>query len=316
MPKWLYWLIFGIVVLGVPLVAGGYVTHVMVLVCTYVMLSSSLNIIIGLNGRTCFAHTAFAIIGGYTCALTQLRLGVGYWVSLVLACVVTMTCGIVLGFPATRTRGPYLSLVTLGFAEIVRQITINAMNLTRGPLGIPGLPRPTVGGHMFSQYEMYVTCLLFAGLTIIVCKRIIHSRFGRAVMAVREDEIAAQAFGIDVAGTTVTAFALTAAFAGLGGALSATYLRLISPDSYTFADMFVMVCMVILGGAGTVSGPVLGAIVLGSIPEMLRFLDEYRMLVFGALLVAGIRWWPNGVISPRLDEQILRRVWLGPVPRG
>lgn len=305
------WLAFLVAVVVVPAVSGGYVGHVAVFISIYVILASSLNIMIGLSGRTCFAHAAFAVIGGYACALLQMRLHIPYWIALAMAGVVTAIAGVMLGIPATRTRGPYLSLVTLGFGEIVRQVSINAMNLTRGPLGIPGLPRPSIAGRRFGQYEMFLLCFLTAVATVVICSRLMHSRFGRSVMAIREDETAAQAFGIDIARTTVIAFAVSAFFAGIAGALSATYLQLISPDLFTFADMFIMVCMVVLGGSGTVFGPVLGAAMLAAAPEMLRFLDEYRMLVFGALLVAGIRWWPSGVISKRLDEKLLRGFYFG-----
>lgn len=306
--NWLKFLVL-VLVLAIPLVAKGYVMHVFTQLALYIILASGLNIIVGLCGRTAFAHASFAVIGGYVVALTQMRLQVPFWIALPLAGAFTMLTGVLLGIPAVRTRGPYLSLVTLGFAEIVRQVSLNAMKLTRGPLGIPGVPRPTIGGFRFNQSAMFLLCASFALLSVIAFARISNSRFGRSILAIREDETAAQAFGINVWWTTVSAFALSALFAGIGGALSATYIALISPDFFTIADTFVMVCMVILGGSGTIIGPVLGAVVLGALPELLRFLAEYRMLLFGALLVVGIRWKPAGVISPALDRKLLRRLF-------
>jgi branched-chain amino acid transport system permease protein len=212
-----------------------------------------------------------------------------------------MVFGILLGFPVLRLRGDYLAIVTLGFGEIIRLILENWNEFSHGPSGISRIPRPSLFGMDLSLHEthiyIYFIMIALAVFTIFVVRRLQDSRIGRAWMALREDEIACQAMGIDKTKTKLSAFALGATWAGMGGVIFAAKTTFINPASFTIWESIIILCVVVLGGMGSIIGVICGAMVLILLPEYLRAFSEYRMLMFGAILVIMMVFKPEGIIS-------------------
>jgi len=275
--------------LGVPLVVGNpYILHVGIFLLMYVALSSSLNIVLGLAGQPSLAHATFLGVGAYAAALAALRLHWPYWVNLGFGGVTAALLGLIVGLPSVRVRGHHLAIVTIGFAQIVRLIEINWDRLTSGPMGLPGIPTATIASRPFGRIGFYYLFLLIAGATLFVVNRISRSRIGRALAAVRDDEMAAEALGVDTRYYKVYAFVISTFWAGVCGAAYAHYMTFVSPDSFTQADSTTILCMVILGGSGTLFGPVIGASVLALAPELLRFASGYRYMLVGLVMVVAV----------------------------
>ena len=267
----------------------------------YVMLALGLNIIVGLAGQLVLGYAAFYAIGAYTYGLLYQFFGLGFWACLPVAGAATVLCGLALGFPVLRLRGDYLAIVTLGFGEIVRLALLNWDSVTSGSRGVSGIPRPSFFGiAMNMQWSTtYLYYLSFAAVvvTIVVITRLKNSRVGLALQAMREDEIASEAMGINLTQVKLTAFALSSAWAGFAGVLFAAKTSFISPSSFTFWESAMMLSMVVLGGMGSILGVTLGALILVLAPEYLRAFSDYRMLLFGATMVVMMIFRPQGLVT-------------------
>lgn len=263
-----------------------YNLRIIISIGIYIIMALGLNLITGVTGQLSLGHAAFMSIGAYASSLLTLKLGLPFGVVLVGGALVASFFGIILGFPTLRLRGDYLAMATLGFAEIVRVVLVN-LEITGGALGLSPIP---------SKTNLFIVALS-AAITIFAMVRIENSRFGRALLAIREDEIAAEAMGVNTTRYKIMAFALGSFCAGLGGSLYAHFITYINPIDFGFMKSIEILNMVVLGGMGSIPGTVLGAIVLTIAPETLRFVDKYRMLFYGALLVVMMIFRPNGLLG-------------------
>ncbi|MFT8243140.1 high-affinity branched-chain amino acid ABC transporter permease LivM [Roseomonas sp. BN140053] len=299
---------------------GRYELDLAVLVLTYVMLGWGLNIVVGLAGLLDLGYVAFYAVGAYSYALLSQHFGLNFWICLPLAGIMAAFWGVLLGFPVLRLRGDYLAIVTLAFGEIIRVLLLNWVSLTGGPNGISGIARPTLFGLQFNAgggpgsfaeffglepspihrvIFLYYLILALALLTNWVTLRLRRQPLGRAWEALREDEVAARALGIDITVTKLTAFALGAMFGGFAGAFFATRQAFISPESFTFIESAIILAIVVLGGLGSQLGVAIAALVMIGGFEVFRGLEEWRMLVFGAAMVVIMVWRPRGLVSTR-----------------
>jgi branched-chain amino acid transport system permease protein len=299
---------------------GRYELDLGILVLTYVMLGWGLNIVVGLAGLLDLGYVAFYAVGAYSYALLAQYFGLSFWVCLPLAGILAAFWGILLGFPVLRLRGDYLAIVTLAFGEIIRIVLLNWVELTGGPNGIGGIPRPSFFGLPFNMSGdpnsfagffgiepdpvhrvifLYYLILALALLTNWVSVRIRRQPIGRAWEALREDEIACRALGINVTTTKLTAFALGAMFGGFAGAFFATRQGFISPESFTFIESAIILAIVVLGGLGSQIGVAVAALVMIGGFELFRDLEEWRMLVFGAAMVVIMVVRPRGLVGSR-----------------
>jgi branched-chain amino acid transport system permease protein len=275
--------------LVLPLLSSTYQVNVLTSALIAVILGLGLNIIVGLAGMLNLGYAAFAAVGAYAYALLNLHFHLGFWTALPAAGLLAAGFGLALGIPVLRLRGDYLAIVTLGFGEIVRLVLENWSDLTNGPSGIANVPRPGLFGAQLSLrgatvYLYFIALTLAAGSAVAVA-RLKDSRIGRAWLALREDETAAETMGIDRTRTKLAALALGAFFAGVGGVLAAARTTFVNPASFTFLESAMVLAAVVLGGPGSVGGVAAAALVLVLLPEYLRPFAHYRMPVFGAALV-------------------------------
>ncbi len=306
---------------------GRYELDLGVLVLTYVMLGWGLNIVVGLAGLLDLGYVAFYAVGAYTYALSAEYLHFGFWQALPLAGLVAGTFGVLLGFPVLRLRGDYLAIVTLGFGEIIRIILLNWTSVTGGPNGLSGIPRPTLFGMNFNAgggpgtvsdffgiapnpvhriIYLYYIILALALATNWLTIRLRRMPVGRAWEALREDEIACRSLGLNVTRTKLTAFATGATLAGFAGAFFATRQAFISPESFTFMESALILAIVVLGGLGSQLGVAIAALVMIGGFEVFRGLDEYRMLVFGVVMVGIMVSRPRGLVGDRTPSVVLK----------
>jgi branched-chain amino acid transport system permease protein len=302
--------------------ANRYVVDVATTVLIYVMLGWGLNIVVGLAGLLDLGYVAFYAVGAYSYALLAINFDLSFWECLPLAGLFAGFFGVLLGFPVLRLRGDYLAIVTLGFGEMIRIILLNWYDVTRGPDGLSGVPRPSFFGMEFTRragegevafheffgldYDgfhrvafLYFLILILALITNAFVLRIRKLPIGRAWEALREDEIACRALGINPTNTKLTAFALGATFGGFAGSFFATRQGFISPESFTFIESALILAIVVLGGMGSQVGVVLAALVLILLPEFGREFEQFRMLLFGAAMVAIMVWRPRGLLAHR-----------------
>ena len=289
------------VLLVMPLVSSLYQTNIMISALLYVMLALGLNIVVGLAGQLVLGYVAFYAVGAYTYALLNLHFGLGFWVCLPLGGVMAVIFGLGLGFPVLRLRGDYLAIVTLGFGEIVRLTLQNWSSITGGPRGISNIPRPGLFGMEMNidATSTYIYYLVVGAvlLTILLISRLKNSRMGLALQALREDEIASEAMGINITRIKLAAFALGSCWAGFAGVIFAAKTTFINPASFTFMESAMILSMVVLGGMGSITGVAIAAMLLILVPEYLRAFSEYRMLIFGAVMVLMMIFRPQGLIT-------------------
>ncbi len=291
----------GLFFLSFPLLFSTYQVNIMVTALMYVVLGLGLNIVVGVAGLLDLGYVAFYAVGAYSYALLHLHFGLGFWQVLPIGGLLAACFGILLGFPVLRLRGDYLAIVTLGFGEIIRLILENWNEFSHGPSGISNIPRPSLFGIHLDLTQsityLYYLMILMVIFTIFVVNRLQNSRIGRAWFALREDEIACQAMGIDKTRTKLTAFALGAFWAGMVGVIFAAKTTFVNPASFTFLESAIILCIVVLGGMGSIVGVIIAALVLILLPEYLRAFSDYRMLVFGAVLVLMMVFRPQGIIA-------------------
>ena len=286
-----------------PLFASLYQTSIMITALQFVILALGLNIAIGLGGLLHLGIAAFYAVGAYTYALLNLHFGIGFWIALPAGAALAAILGVVLGVAVLRLGGDYLGIVTLGFAEIVRIILENTVGLTNGPRGIPGVDRPRLFDiklnlSQATDYTYYIAFGLTV-LTIFVVYRLENSRIGRAWEATREDEIAAESMGVNLIRSKLRAFAMSALFAGVAGVLFAAKTTFVSPKSFTLIESITVLLAIVLGGIGSIPGVIVGALIVTLLPEVLREFSQYRMLIFGGLLVVMMVFRPGGIIPKR-----------------
>jgi branched-chain amino acid transport system permease protein len=284
-----------------------YSMQILVNIGIGIILALGLNIIVGLTGQLSLGHAAFMSVGAFSGALLTIKTGIPFSITILLSGLITAAVAAAIGWPILRLTGDYLAICTLGFAEIVKVAFLN-MEVTNKALGLT-VPTPK------TVLSMPVTVLIVVILAIIASAFIENSRFGRALKAIRDDEIAAESMGINIARYKIQSFAVSAFMAGVGGCLYAHFLGYINPSDFGFLKSIDMLSMIVLGGLGSIPGAVFGASLLSAAPEFLRFMSQYRMLVYGALLVFLMVFRPNGLLGG-VDFAALVLRKLGVKPRG
>ncbi|MCJ7587389.1 MAG: branched-chain amino acid ABC transporter permease [Candidatus Aminicenantes bacterium] len=282
-----------------------YLLHILVIAGIYIILALSLNLIVGYTGLPTLGHAAFSCIGAYTSSLLALNIGLSPWIGLLIGACVAAFSGIVIGYPAVRLKGDYLALATFGLGVIVYSIAKNWVSLTRGPMGLPGIPGFSIAGFQLSEIWSYLLLVLvFVVITIFIINRIVNSPFGRILRSIREDEIASQALGKNTIKYKLLVFIIGAFFAGIAGSLYAHYITFIDPSSFNVMESITILLMVIFGGMGSISGSMVGAVILVVFPELLRFLGmpssiaaPMRQMIYGLLLVVLMFKRPQGIMG-------------------
>lgn len=299
------WMLVGAVTLAAgPLALNNYVLDVLALAWLYVVLALGLQITVGFTGLLDLGYAAFYAMGAYGYALASTRFGVSFWVGLPLGALLAAACGVLLGVVTLRLRGDYLAIVTLGFIQIVHLVLNNWDSVTNGPNGILHVGRPQLGSLVFTDpIHFYYLMLGVAIVAILINTRVQSSRIGRAWMAIRDDEVAAEAMGVPTTRLKVLAFASGAAWAGVAGVCFAGKYAFVSPESFTFFESIVILAMVVLGGMSSIPGVVVGAVVIVVVPELLRGVQDYRMLAFGAALVFMMAVRPEGLVRRGLPKR-------------
>jgi len=295
-------IIIALILPWIPINSANYITRVATLTILYMVLAMGLNIIVGFAGLLDLGYVGFYGIGAYVAGLLSIHYGLPFYILLPLSLCAGAISGVVLGAPTLKLTGDYFAIVTFGFAELVILVVRNEIWLTRGPMGIAGIPPITIFGHTFTKgYEYYYLMLAIFLIVFTVIKRLEHSKIGRAWFAIREDEIAARCCGINVVRYKVLAFAISASIGAVGGCFFAKWFSFIHPDMFKFWESILILCLIVFGGMGNVYGVLLGTLVLIPITEVLRNvlpqqLVEARYLIFGVLLVVMMRFRPNGLI--------------------
>ena len=298
-------------VLVYPHAFGMYHTNIMITALIYVILALGLNIVVGLGGLLNLGYAAFFAVGAYTYgllwkyagpALTEAGIGAGwlFWIALPLGALLAALMGALLSLPVLRLKGDYLAIITLAFGEIIRMVLQNSGEATGGASGISLIPRPWFFGMKLKPtgaaiYIYYIAILLVIG-AIVVARRIEDSRVGRALEAMKEDEIACEAMGIDMVRNKLVTFSLGASFAGIAGVLLAAQTTFINPDSFTLWESIMILMAVVIGGTGSIPGAIAGALILKLLPEYFRALSQYRMLIYGLAMIVIIIFKPEGLI--------------------
>ena len=282
--------------LGVALAGEGYTVFVLALLALATIVGVGLNILVGLTGQVSIGHIGFYAIGGYTVAILTLH-GMNFWAALVLAGLIAGVIGALLALPAIRVSGPYLAMMTIAFAFIVHHATVEWRELTGGQNGLMGIPQPDLGGMLGDEQGIAAISVALAGLSLYFFHRLTRSSWGKAMIAVRDAETAAYALGFQPIVVKTIAFALSASLTGVAGGLFAVLFNFVAPDSFPFSQSILFLLAVVVGGAGWTLAPVVGAGVIVVLPELIASLAEYRLLVFGALLLVVLWLAPGGVIG-------------------
>ena len=299
-----------------------YLMDIAIMMLTYIMLGWGLNIVIGLAGLLDLGYVAFYAVGAYSYALFAIHFGWSFWVCLPIAGIFAAMFGVLLGFPVLRLRGDYLAIVTLAFGEMIRILLLNWYELTKGPDGLTGIPRPSFFGLPFKSFPaegeqtfhtffgleyspmqriifLYYLILFLALVTNLFTIKIRRLPVGRAWEALREDEIACKSLGVNPRNTKLTAFAIGAMFGGFAGSFFATRQAFISPESFTFIESAIIVAIVVLGGMGSQTGVVLSTVFLIGLIEVFRDFESYRMIAFGGAMVLIMVFRPRGILATR-----------------
>ncbi|SQG00003.1 leucine/isoleucine/valine transporter permease subunit [Paucimonas lemoignei] len=331
-PKTQRWGLIALIVLAFiwPFFGSRGAVDIATLILIYVMLGLGLNIVVGLAGLLDLGYVGFYAVGAYGYALLSHYFGLSFWEALPLTGLLAALFGFLLGFPVLRLRGDYLAIVTLGFGEIIRIFLRNLTDITGGPNGISNIDKPTLfglsfdrraaeGAQTFHEYfglaynpiskviYLYLIALLLALVALFVINRLLRMPIGRAWEALREDEIACRALGLNPTVIKLSAFTLGAAFAGFAGSFFAARQGLVTPESFTFIESAIILAIVVLGGMGSQLGVILAAIVMILLPELMREFSDYRMLMFGALMVLMMIWRPQGFLPMQRPHMELRK---------
>jgi branched-chain amino acid transport system permease protein len=282
-----------------------YLLHILFFIGIYVMLSVSLNLIVGFAGLLSIAHAAFYGVGAYATALLALSLNSPYLINILCAITLSAMLGVLVGLPSLRIHDDYFVIATFAFQVITFSILNNWVSFTGGPMGLPGIPQPVIFGVTISSHiDFLVLTGILCALSLWICSRIVRSPFGRVLKSIREDEVFAQSSGKNVAGYKILVFVIGAGMAAVAGVIYAYYISFIDPTSFTVMESIFIISIVIIGGAGSLWGPVVGAVVLVVLPEILRFIGlpssvaaNLRQIIYGGLLVAFMMWRPHGLLG-------------------
>ena len=292
----------GAVLLALPLLFDNpYHGHVLVMAAIFVVLALGLNLIFGYAGQLAFGYTAFFALGAYGATLLSLHAPTPFWVDILGGSVLAAAVAWLLGYPCLRLRGPFFALSTFAFAEIIRLIANNWISLTNGPMGLsirefPTLEVPGLAPvQLRTEIQFYYLALIIAAFAVYVNVRLIGSRFGRAFIGIRQNQDLAASVGVDPFRYKMIAWVVAAALAGLAGGTLAQYLRIVDPLLFSLYYTFLVFSMVVIGGAGTILGPIVGGIAFTILPEVLRMAQSYRMIMFTSLLLLFILFLPKGL---------------------
>lgn len=270
----------------------GYLNNYYIQIINYVginiILAVSLNLVVGITGQLSLGHAGFMSIGAYASAIASINFGAPFIVALIIGGIFAAIAGVIIGFPTLRLGGDYLAITTLGFGEIVRVILIN-INYVGGPRGLMGIPQKTTFDIVY----------LIAVISVLIVINLINSTHGRAMKSIREDEIAAQAMGVNTVKYKILAFSIAAALAGVAGGLYAHYIMYINPKSFDFLQSMNIVIMVVMGGMGSIIGSIMSATVLTILPEALRSLSDYRMVIYSLALILIMIYRPKGLLGTK-----------------
>jgi len=290
--------LIAVLLIVLPLFLNEYYQDIMTLTGMYVVLALGLNIVVGQAGLLNLGYVAFYAIGAYTYAILSTTIGLSFWPGLIAGGLVAAVFAVLLGMPTLRLRGDYFAIVTLGLGEITRIVLNNWDSMTGGPNGISKIGRPVIAGYeLHTTLDFYYLILLLVIITIFAMHRLITSRIGRAWIAIREDEVAAEAMGVNTYRMKLLAFVLASAWAGIAGVFFSAKMAFVSPESFTFFESVLILCMVVLGGMGSIPGIILGALLLITLPEIFRDFQDYRMLAFGVALVLMMVFRPPGLLG-------------------
>jgi len=304
-PSWVYYGLTVIVILALPIVLGGsaYWRSILITIALNIMLAISLNLILGYTGQLHLGHSGFYGVGAYATTLLIKKAGFSFWVAVAASSLLAGLVGVLLAFFATRLKGHYLAIASMAFAIILHQILLNWDSMTSGPLGIYGIPPPPpmniLGNEIkFSnQVNLFYLISFVALITYIVLGNILRSPIGDTLRAVREDEVSAASLGINTKLWKIFAFGIGAMIAGLAGSFYPSFVGTLVPDAFVVSESFTYLAMVIVGGLGTMIGPVIGAIVLTLLPELLRSIGDARLLVYGISLTLVVLFMPGGILQ-------------------
>ncbi len=303
-----YFSLFLLLIIALPWTLDRYSTDVLVITGIYIMLALGLNVVVGFAGLLDLGYVAFYAVGAYSYALLNSWYGLSFWPALGVGVASSALFGIILGIPVLRLRGDYLAIVTLGFGEIIRLVLNNWDNVTQGPNGILGIGRPYLGDmRLYKPMHFYYLVVILCIVTVFIVNRLDKSRLGRAWAAMREDETVAECMGINIVYTKLSAFAFGAAWAGFGGVVFSAKQTFISPESFTFFESVIILCMVVLGGMASIPGVMLGAFILTVLPEALRELTLFRPMLLGGAMVLMMVLRPQGLLQARGQRYHLER---------
>ncbi|MEA4970543.1 MAG: branched-chain amino acid ABC transporter permease [Candidatus Pelethousia sp.] len=280
------------------LITDSYPKGILCRMLLYATLAGSLNVICGYSGMFCLGHIAFFCLGAYTEAILSANTNLPYLLLLVIAGAITAIAALIIFFPIRNLDGHWLSLVTIGFSEIVRLTALNWTSLTGGSMGMKDIARPVIFGYTFrSTTQFYYLFLVVAILFVFVTTRLVKSRVGYAWMSIREDQLAARSLGVEVMQYKATNFLYGTFWAGVAGALYAPYLMYIDPTLFTLDEGFSVLCMVLIGGLGSILGPIAGAILVVFLTETLRVLGNYRIAIYGLVIILVMWVRPEGIFG-------------------
>lgn len=288
-----------VILLGLPMITSMYFMEVMTTVWFHVIVCLGLNIIVGFAGLLSLGYAAFFAVGAYTTGIMILRFGISFWLTLPVSVFMAIIAGLAIGGPTLKLRSDYLAIVTLGFGEIIRLAARN-LEITGRATGLVGIDRPTLFGMaLYKINHFYYAFLIVAILAVFVSYRLQDSRLGRAWKCIREDEDAAEAMGINVVAVRLYAFVIGSVFGAIAGSFMAVKMTAISPESFLFTQSVMILLAVVLGGMGKIPGVMLGAFAVVVFPEVFRGIGQYRMLIFGALLLVLMIYRPQGLWPER-----------------
>ncbi|MEI7428112.1 MAG: branched-chain amino acid ABC transporter permease [Betaproteobacteria bacterium] len=304
-PRWIWYALVILAIAGLPILVGGsaYWKSILISISLNVMLAMSLNLILGYTGQLHLGHSGFFGVGAYATTLLIQKAGLNFWVAMVASSMLAGCIGILLAFFATRLKGHYLAIASMAFAVILHQILLNWDSMTAGPLGLYGIAPPppiTIFGDVIkfsNQVNLFYLVSAIAVLVFIFLDNILRSPIGETLRAVREDEVSAASLGINTKLWKIFSFGVGASIAGLAGSFYPSFVGTLVPDSFSVVESFTYLAMVIVGGMGTMIGPVIGAIVLTLLPEVLRSIGDARLLVYGVTLTLVILFMPGGIVQ-------------------
>lgn len=298
--RMILWAVVAVALLAVPLTGvNQYLLRICIMIGIYAMLALGLNVLTGYTGLLSLGHAGFFAIGAYTYAILCSTVGWNFIPTFVACIVITGLFGLVLGLPTMRLSGSYLTIVTLGFGEIVKMVLLSWTDVTNGPMGFSGIPTPSLFGISLTLKNggLYYLMLVLVLLVSLFCVVLIRSRTGRALIAIKDDELAATMMGIQTPTFKMLAFTLSAAIAGLAGGFYASVIGYIEPNIFVFDVSTLIISIVVLGGMGTLRGMYLGAALLIAFPEAARSLMDWRFVVYGMVLIVMMRFRPQGILG-------------------